>query len=713
MGPAIKKFYVTVVEIVVILLCPAVAVQASQYAAAVAPSSVALTGEVIRFNPASSTVGPGDVFVLDVVVDNVVDLGAFEFTVTFDPAVVHMQSATMGSFLGSTGRTVVALPLSIDNTGGSVTYGGFTFGSAAGPSGTGTVAQLTLQAVAAGSSSLDFSAAQLADTQAHVLGPLTKSSGSVTVSGGGVTSTPTRTGTATPTATRTPTPTQTPTRTTTPAATPTNTLTPTRTQTSTATATPSTTPTGTITATPVDTATPTLTETRTPTPTGTLTPTLTPTGGATATATGTPTATQTPGDTLTPTQTPTITATPTDTTTPTVTPTRGPGLAVRKVDSPDPAEAGYRIYYTIYITNTSGSAIEDVQVTDLLSTDTYYVSSDSAGQYADGMVFWSIASLNAGSSTTLNLVVGTFSVFRGIASNSVTVSAPGVSSASDTETTEVVGPPGEPTRTRTPAPSPTQTATPTDTPTSTATPTDTATPTHTPTATDTPTITPTRTASATPTNTATASPTATVTPTATDTPTVTPTPTQSATPTVMPTATPSGSYGDPLVAVCGGRYSGSTLFHRADISDYGVCGYGAFGPEVVYALNITGPLLYLELDFGTDADLRLFLLSGDGRPYCLGSAGAGGALIVPDVAPGLYFAVVDGNVTGSYFFSVHCSPAPATATPTATATRTYTPTRTRTATALPVRQVYLPLAMKGRGGSVLSKGWTFPEHAGW
>jgi sulfatase modifying factor 1 len=212
--------------LIAVLLCPAVAVRASLYAAAVAPSSVALSGEVIRFNPASSTVNPGDIFVRGVVVDNVVDLGAFEFTVTFDPAIVHVQSATLGSFLGSTGRTVLAGPLTIDNTAGSVAYGGATFGSAAGPNGTGTVAQLTLQAVATGSSSLSFAAAQLVDTQANVLGPLTKNSGSVTVSGGGATSTPTKTGTPTPT--RTPTRTITATRT--PSPSPTRTRTPTRTE---------------------------------------------------------------------------------------------------------------------------------------------------------------------------------------------------------------------------------------------------------------------------------------------------------------------------------------------------------------------------------------------------------------------------------------------------------------------------------------------------
>jgi hypothetical protein len=605
-GPSIKKLSLAAVDIVLILLSLAVAVRASPDAAAVIPSSAAVADPVIRFDPSSSTVNQADVFVVDVVVDNVVDLGGFDCTVTFNSVVVHVQSVTLGPFLGSTGRTAIELPQAIDNLAGTVTLGGFTFGpNGTGPNGTGTLAQVTLLAMAVGSSALTFTAAQLANTDGIVLVPLTMTPGSVTVSGGA--GTPTHT--LTPTSTITQTPVDTPT----PTLTKTATLTPTATQTSIPSETPTRTPTSTITQTPVDTPTPTLTSTRSPTPTITLT--------RTATETGAPTAT--PTLTRMPTQTPTGTLTPTDTTTPTVTPSREPGLVVRKVDFPDPVEAGSRIYYTLYITNTGGFVINNVQVVDVLPSDTYYVSSDSAGQYSDGMVFWSIASLGAGSSSTLSLVVGTFSVFRGTASNSVSVSALGVNSASDNETTDVIGPPGEPTRTRTATPTATQSATPTDTPTITPTPTHTPTPTytptasHTPTATQTATITPTRTASATPTSTATASPTATVTPTPTDTPTATPTATQTPTPTVTPTATPGGTYDDPIAAVCDRAYSGSTSLHPANISDYGVCGYGMWGPEVVYALRVSAPLVYLELDFGAVGDLRLLLLSGNGSADCL------------------------------------------------------------------------------------------------
>jgi hypothetical protein len=157
------------------------------YAAPVTPAQLprlaAVAGPMIRFDPSSSVVSPGAVFVVEVKVEDVVDLGGYDFTVTFNSAVVHVQNVTLGSFLGSTGRTVAALGPNIDNAAGSFTFGGFSFGAIAGPNGTGTVAQVTLQAMAAGSSALTFTTAQLTNTQATVLGPLTKTPGSVTVSG--------------------------------------------------------------------------------------------------------------------------------------------------------------------------------------------------------------------------------------------------------------------------------------------------------------------------------------------------------------------------------------------------------------------------------------------------------------------------------------------------------------------------------------------------
>jgi hypothetical protein len=123
------------------------------------------------------------------------------------------------------------------------------------------------------------------------------------------------------------------------------------------------------------------------------------------------------------------------------------------------------------------------------------------------------------------------------------------------------------------------------------------------------------------------------------------------------------------------------------------------GPEVVFALSCNEPLLYLNLNFGAAANLRLFVLAADGSGTCLGVTGVGGVLVMQNLGPGRYFVVVDGPEAGTYFFSVHClsagpSPTPTT-TPTPTATQTLTSTRTSTPTATPLgHQVFLPMMIK-------------------
>jgi len=476
-------------------------VYAARLAPAWGPQSAAVADPVIRFSPSSRTAETGASFSVDIMVDNVVDLGGYDFTVAFNPAVVHVQGVTLGPFLGSTGRSAFPVGPSIDNVGGQVSFGAFSFGGA-GPNGTGTIASVTLQAVGAGSSDLTFTQAQLTDTYAVLLLPLTKIGGAVTVLGGTDTPTPTPTNTSIPTATSTAT------------ATPTRTLTPTPTQTPTLAATPTETATPTDTATPTATSTPTHTPTRTLTPTPTQTPTITPTPTDTRTPTVTSTPTNTPTRTLTPTPTQTFTPTPTptETLTPTITPTRVPGLALRKVDATDPVQITWRIGYTIYITNTAWFPINNVEVRDVLPSEAYYLSSSDGGQYnaSENAVTWNIASLSAGASTSLLLEVRTYSTAEGTIINNVAASAPGIIPASDSETTTMIDP--------------TVTATSTATNTPTMTPSPTATPTHSPTATHTPTHTPTRTPTtplATPTRTMTRTPTATHTPTITLTPTPT------------------------------------------------------------------------------------------------------------------------------------------------------------------------------------------------
>jgi general secretion pathway protein D len=118
---------------------------------------------------------------LDVVVVGVNDLGAFEFELLYDPAVVWVTDVQMGDLLGDTDRTVVSLGPEIDNETGLVAYAGFSFGEPDGPDGKGRLATIICQAHGAGTTGVELANVQLVDTQAGPLTPLTTLDGSVTV----------------------------------------------------------------------------------------------------------------------------------------------------------------------------------------------------------------------------------------------------------------------------------------------------------------------------------------------------------------------------------------------------------------------------------------------------------------------------------------------------------------------------------------------------
>ncbi len=236
----------------------------------------------------------------------------------------------------------------------------------------------------------------------------------------------------------------------------------------------------------------------------------------------------------------------------------------------------------------------------------------------------------------------------------------------------------------------------------TATPT--ASPTASPTGTATGTATPTATPFGMPTWTPTISPTPTAT-VPTETPTLTPSPTASP----SPTQPPAGTFADPVVVQCQHSYVGTTAGHAAVVSDYGICGSGLAGPEVVYRLDLASTMAYLSVNLNTSADLLLFVVPDTYSTDCLSM---GQSVLLANVHPGTYYFVVDGYDVGSvgtYALEVMCMPDAGTtvtptpiltASPTATAGPSTTPTTGPTLTPTTRRTpggtsiIYLPLASK-------------------
>ena len=97
--------------------------------------------------PASQVAETGATFAVEVVADDVTNLGAFQFTLSFDPGVIAFVSGAKAPFLGSTGRNVSCFGPS--TSGGSVSMSCVTTSPLStgppgpdGPSGSGALATL-------------------------------------------------------------------------------------------------------------------------------------------------------------------------------------------------------------------------------------------------------------------------------------------------------------------------------------------------------------------------------------------------------------------------------------------------------------------------------------------------------------------------------------------------------------------------------------------
>ena len=107
-------------------------------------------------SPAMQTVAVGDAVTVNVLVGGAADAVSFQFTLSYDPAVLQFVDASIGPFITSSGRPLVAAPPPAVGSG-KVTFGAATGGSSPGATGSGVLATLTFRALKAGSSDLDLS----------------------------------------------------------------------------------------------------------------------------------------------------------------------------------------------------------------------------------------------------------------------------------------------------------------------------------------------------------------------------------------------------------------------------------------------------------------------------------------------------------------------------------------------------------------------------
>lgn len=108
-------------------------------------------------------------------ISDVADLGAFEFTLAYSPTLIEVMSATIAPFPSSMGRAFTPAGLIISPPAGTTTFGAFSLGASPnGVNGSGALAILTLKALSAGQSTLNFTAAQISDRSgaAQVIGSM-------------------------------------------------------------------------------------------------------------------------------------------------------------------------------------------------------------------------------------------------------------------------------------------------------------------------------------------------------------------------------------------------------------------------------------------------------------------------------------------------------------------------------------------------------------
>lgn len=151
-----------------------------------AGSSDAQPPATVRVLGPASPVAVGQMFAVTVAIENVQNLGAFEFEYNFAPAVATttVDNIQLGAFLASTARTTAALRMaSSPNRPGAPLFGAYSYGAANGPNGNGVLATVAMTAVAPGVSPLSLTGLKVT----NALGDeqqVTAIAGSVTVGGG-------------------------------------------------------------------------------------------------------------------------------------------------------------------------------------------------------------------------------------------------------------------------------------------------------------------------------------------------------------------------------------------------------------------------------------------------------------------------------------------------------------------------------------------------
>ena len=151
-------------------------------ALSVSTAEAAPSDPTVRVEPARLDVGAGEPFEVQVMIDDVEDLGGYELRIAYDPSVIELTDAAQGDFLGSTGRMAVPVGPQIDEEEGTAALGALSLGQEAGVNGSGLLVTLSGTALKDGSSPLRLEKVEVFNTAPEALS-VTAEDGEVRVGG--------------------------------------------------------------------------------------------------------------------------------------------------------------------------------------------------------------------------------------------------------------------------------------------------------------------------------------------------------------------------------------------------------------------------------------------------------------------------------------------------------------------------------------------------
>ena len=144
--------------------------------------SSSIASPIVSIGPPVTSISAGSSIDVTVDISGVADLYAFQFNLSFDPAVISAIGVDEGLFLQGGGSTFFILG-AIDNSLGTVSFtANSLIGAVSGVSGDGTLAMIHLLAAGAGTSSLSLSGVSLLDSSLSDI-TFTTASGLVEVTG--------------------------------------------------------------------------------------------------------------------------------------------------------------------------------------------------------------------------------------------------------------------------------------------------------------------------------------------------------------------------------------------------------------------------------------------------------------------------------------------------------------------------------------------------